>query len=59
MYGIGVGGALTTTSTLVLPDTGGSKALTVFSLICLLLGLILTATAITKVTAARRFNKAN
>jgi hypothetical protein len=58
MYGIAFGGALTTTSTLVLPDTGGSKALTILSLVFLVIGISLTATAIVKVASARHFNKA-
>lgn len=58
MYGIGAGGALTTTSAIVLPDTGSNKLLTIFSLICFALGIILTATATAKVMAERHFNAA-
>jgi hypothetical protein len=58
MYGIGAGGALTTTSAIVLPDTGSNKLLTIFSLACFALGVILIATATAKVVAERRFNTA-
>lgn len=57
MYGVGAGGALTTTSAVVLPNTGGNSLLTIVSLICFALGVTLTATASAKVAAARYFNE--
>ena len=57
MYGTALGASVTTASAVILPETKNDEILTFIVLVCLAIGVAITAIAVTRVFASRFFNR--